>query len=195
MCCENTWQLRKTLRMLMATMSSNSSGVISYVGVRFAYPALLTTMSTFPHAWTIRSRAASKAPLLRTSSVIAIAVSPAGSIVLATASAVSAFTSLTATFAPEAWNSRAITSPTPRPAPVTSATCPSKRNAQGRYCSEVMFVLGLRSVDRDVRLADHGAPLLHLALDEGLELPRRAAARLHHLVFQQLADVRLRDCS
>jgi hypothetical protein len=34
--------------------------------------------------------------------------------------------SLTATRAPEAWNRRAISSPTPRPAPVTSAVRPWK---------------------------------------------------------------------
>jgi hypothetical protein len=116
---------------------SHSASVMSSTGVRFARPATFTTTSSRPKRAVIAASAASISWTDRRSQENSAAdPGPFSVICSATCPAVSALTSIMATVAPRAPNCRAISSPMPLAAPVTTQTFPSRsmRSPQRTDC-------------------------------------------------------------
>lgn len=100
-----------------------ATGSESMKGPPLATPAFATTMSTFPNrsstSWATRAIAS-----WSVTSAYQWSLSPGSRSETRFSSSASSPTS--ATFAPRAESLRARSSPTPRAAPVTTATCPSR---------------------------------------------------------------------
>src|SRR3990167_727872 len=106
--------------MILSQVSSS----LSRKGCIRSQPALLTTMSSWPH-WAISSAIArSTSARLRRSTTSVSPLTPSASISRRTASAFSFTTSSTATWAPSLASASAMARPIPCPAPVTSAVLP-----------------------------------------------------------------------
>ncbi len=101
----------------------HASGSESTNGPPLATPALATTMSTFPNR-SLTSRATRAIASWSVTSAYQWSLSLCSR--SETCLSASASRPTSATFAPRAESLRASSSPTPRAAPVTTATCPSR---------------------------------------------------------------------
>ena len=121
-------QLAEPIRCTRMTNSKSAISILAKVLSRKT-PALLTRMSTRPHALSARAAISETCSKSATSAGSAIAVPPPARISSTTLMALSKGgppRSLTTTFAPRAASPRACERPRPEPAPVTMATLPSK---------------------------------------------------------------------
>ncbi|MNL44871.1 hypothetical protein D3C87_1674730 [compost metagenome] len=106
---------------------SHSSGASSSIGAHTPLiPALATTMSSRPKCPSVSATSARIAPSSVTSATLALALPPAFSISAAVASTSSRVRLITTTAAPSRASFNAVALPIPDPAPVTSATLPSR---------------------------------------------------------------------
>src|SRR5688572_3008259 len=128
MCRPAARDRRNTLERFTSSTSSQSSSVCPAAGSRRMMPALLTRMSSWPNdamASAIRRSAASRSPRF----AVNVAVRrPAAALISCAASAGCVSLACSTTSAPAAASAVAIPFPSPREAPVTSATLPSRRN-------------------------------------------------------------------
>src|SRR5438309_4383805 len=167
-------------------------------------PALLIKTSTRPNRSTAASTSACAPGGVATSLVSAMAAPPAATISEATADAGSASVpspsiepprSLTTTLAPRSPSSSAYARPMPRPAPVTTATRPSKLRDSGSDG-------GLEAEEVAEGAAEHGGPLVvGDAGEERLDQLLAAAERSLGVRIvgppddrRQAGDVAGRDC-
>src|SRR5262245_39965123 len=120
---------RKQALRSTSMISSHSAFVASAPVLPFPDRALLTRMSRWPRSLSIWSMAASAPAASVVSKAMAVAPPPAAMIATRVASMPAAFRPLTTTWAPHPASARAMDRPSPRDAPVTSATLPSSEKS------------------------------------------------------------------
>src|SRR6201999_2164974 len=178
---------------------SNASMLMRWKIASRRMPALLTTPSSLPKLstaiFTMRLAGIASA----TDSKLATAVPPRFLISSTTSSAGAAFEpepsaappgSLTTTLAPSAAQSRAISRPMPRPAPVTMMDLPSSDFA----CAMMVSCGPLPLVGKDDRAGrrEHAADAMADRDFCALDLRRRDAAHLTHALLQRIHAVHAR---
>ncbi len=124
-CCAT----KKLPRRFVSTTRFQSSHVTSSAGLRTLPPALFTRICPCPQAASASAAIRSMLPWSRTSSSSATAVCPINSISAANGTTSSRLRLVRIRSAPAFANARAKCCPSPRLAPVTSATCPVRSNS------------------------------------------------------------------
>src|SRR5262245_53736935 len=122
--------IRKVPFTLTAMIASHVASSVSITVPEEPMPALLTRMSRVPKAATVSFTTRRQSPSRETSAACARARAPASAMLLATSCAASSERSTSATDAPSRPKASAVARPIPEPAPVTSATLPSKRRCE-----------------------------------------------------------------
>ena len=143
---------KKLPRRFVSSTRFQSSHVTSSAGLRTLHPALFTRMSTRPKAASAASAMAAILTSSRTSNSTATARRPICSISVTNALRSSFRRLVTTRSAPARASARPNVCPSPRLAPVTTATCPVRSNSPALIASP-----------RQIRPADPAPPSSHSA--------------------------------
>src|SRR3712207_1326145 len=162
MCGSAAWTQFSGPIVLISKTCRKSSRRSSATRPESPSPALLTRMSRVPNASTLSPTNASTEPLFETLVFTASTLSPEAEISLSRASSFSAARAASTTTAPRDANSRAVASPIPPEAPVTTATLPL------RVCFTTLAILA--------RIRRRGS----LSLEETPPVSKRSVAAVPH---------------